>query len=97
MKRKMSDEELLDFYIDLGNDIKRLCDTSKGVIVTIGNNFGKTNDFTDRIRKISKELDELQNDLEDSMPYKTITIICKEKGIDPLNIFYGEKIRKEEK
>ena len=96
MKRKMSDEELLDFYIDLGNDIKRLCDTSKGVIVTIGNNFGKTNDFTDRIRKISKELDELQNDLENSMPYNKISAMCKKRGISPFNIFYGEKIRKEE-
>lgn len=95
MKRKMSDEELLKFYIDLGNDMKDLCNISVGTVVTIGNNFGKTNSFTRRIKKIEKELENLKSDLEDSMPYKTITTICKEKGIEPLNIFYGEKIRKE--
>lgn len=97
MKRKMSDEELLEFYMGLGNDMKTLCNTCVGTVVTIGNNFGKTNSFTRRIKKIEKELEKLKSDLEDSMPYKTITTICKEKGIDPLNIFYGEKIRKEEK
>lgn len=95
MKRKMSDEELLKFYIDLGNDMKDLCNISVDTVVSIGNNFGKTDDFTKRIKKIEKELEKLKSDLEDSMPYKTITTICKEKGINPLNIFYGEKIRKE--
>lgn len=91
MKRKMSDEELLKFYIDLGNDMKDLCNISVGTVVSIGNNFGKTNSFTRRIKKIEKELEKLRSDLENSMPRIITMQLCKERGINPFSIFYGEE------
>lgn len=86
---KISDEEMLDKYISLGAELKILCKIGVFTSTKISNCFGKTDKLSKEAKKISEKLEQLRSDLEDSMPYDTITKLCEEKEIDPLNIFYS--------
>lgn len=87
--RKFTNEEMLDEYIIIGAYMKIMCDVAVYSLTKISNDFGKTNTNTKKMEKISKELEKLRSDLEDSMPYEETTRICDEKGISPLDVFYG--------
>lgn len=93
--RKISDEEMLDKYISLGAELKMLCKISIFTFTRVSNCFGKTNKLSKRIEKLHNELEQLRSDLEDSMPYDTITKLCEENKIDPLNIFYSYESKNE--
>lgn len=86
---KFSDEEMLDEYIKLGAYIKMLCNVCMSMDSKISGDFNKTHEFSKRVTKIQKELDQLRSDLEDSMPYDETTRACEERGINPICIFYG--------
>lgn len=90
---KFSDEDIFNEYLKLGAYMKILCKISVFTSVEIAGDFGKTHNFHKRMSKISRELEKLRSDLEDSMPYNIITKLCEEKEIDPLNIFYSYEHR----
>lgn len=89
MRRGIEGQKMLEEYIEIGAYLKIMCNVAVTASTVIAGDFNKTNPLHRRMEKISKELEQLRSDLEDSMPYDETTILCNEKQISPLDIFYG--------
>lgn len=100
MRRGIEGQKMLEEYIEIGAYMKMMCNVAVIASTVIAGDFNKTNPFHRRMERISKELEQLRSDLEESMPYDETTILCNEKQISPLDIFYGytnlNKVNKEQ-
>ncbi len=100
MKRGIEGQEMLEEYIKIGAYLKIMCNVAVTASTVIAGDFNKTNPLHRRMERISRDLEQLRSDLEDSMPYDETTILCNENEINPLDIFYGytnlNKVNKEQ-
>lgn len=89
MKKEFTEQEIIQNYIELGAYMKILCSVSVTTSTVISDYFGKTNKLHKRIQKLSDEIEQFRSDLEDEMPFTVMKALCEERGINPLDIFYG--------
>lgn len=89
MKRGIEGQEMLEEYIKIDAYMKIMCNVAVTASCEISRDFNKTNPLHRRMERISRDLEQLRSDLEDSMPYDATTRLCNENEISPLDIFYG--------
>lgn len=89
MRKGIKGQEMLENYIQLGACVKMIHRLSLLLDLKMSGAFNKSNSLAKKSHKFYKELIDLKSELEESMPFDEMTKLCKEKEIDPLDIFYN--------